>query len=36
MKDLIVGDKATVTRLAERLKRAETRAEYRKRPAVPS
>ena len=28
MKDLIVGDKATVTRLAERLKRAETRAEY--------
>jgi transposase len=28
MKSLIVGDKATVTRLAERLKRASTRSEY--------
>lgn len=28
MKDLIVGDKPTVARLAERLKRAQTHAEY--------
>lgn len=28
MKSLIVGDKATITRLAERLKRAESHAEY--------
>lgn len=28
MKDLIIGDKATVTRLAERLKQASTHAEY--------
>jgi hypothetical protein len=28
MKNLIVGDKATVGRLAERLKRASTHAEY--------
>lgn len=28
MKDLIVGDKATVTRLAELLKRAESQVEH--------